>query len=148
MLALHRFVVSSTPAPALATPILRARGLDVCCNSALTIHGIAFSITPHRVITLVNPSNYNGDAILHYFGHAGSVVPKTQIRNQIHCRNRSLCTSNVSPMRIHHHVNVIFRGPGPFPGSVCRGVTFKTEVGNCQNSVSRLMRQSLHDTTL
>lgn len=116
----------------------------VCCNSFLTIRSIGVGVRPGGIATFVNPSNYNGSAILHALSHVRRVVPNTRIRNRILLRNGGLCSGSISPITIHHSINVIFRHPGPFPAvSVHRGILTNIHLGGRRltgSSTSSLIR--------
>lgn len=81
-------------------------------------------------MTFVNPSNYNGSAFLHLFGHVGSLVPSAHLRNGVFVSKQSVCDGKRGISALHGGIKVIFRGPGPFPGAVFRGITCNLHMGN------------------
>lgn len=102
------------------------------------------------MMTFVNPSNYNGSAFLHLFGHVGSLVPSAHLAKRVQVSNRGVCSGNMRISRLHGGMKVIFRHPGPFPGDVFRGITCNLQIGKIGSGtfVHRHIRRALGKTTL
>lgn len=130
--------------------ILSAGSIGICCNSRRTLRGASLSFRGNRVATLVKPSNYNGSALLHDLGLVGHRVHNYHIRNRVGCHKHGIGAGARGACRLHHSVNVIFRRPGPFHGSVHSGVAFTPEHRNVasHSRLSHVIRRDLHNTTL
>lgn len=120
------------------------------CNSFRTLGSVDVAVRRGSIITFVNPSNYNGSAFLHLFGHVGSLVPNSHLRKRVLVSKEGVCSGSIRISRLHGDMKVIFRHPGPFPGDVFRGITCKLQMGKIGSGrfVHREIRRALGKTTL
>lgn len=131
----------------MGSPVLRVGSIYVsCADSMVTMGRISTSVRGGAVATVVKPSKYKGDALLHTIGHVRRLCGGVHIAKRVLLGNRGIL--RVRPVRRHHHVNVIFRHPGPFPAvGVCSGILTKCVLGNVRLSGSRgsrVIRHGLH----
>lgn len=125
------------------------RGVGLCCKGFRTLGSMGVHVGGGEVATFVNPSNYNGSALLGSLGQVGSLIRNYGVANSVHLSGRGVCKS-VSMGVLHGEINVIFRGTGPFPVDVCSGVTFNPHARKVGDGgrLSEVIRRSLHSTTV
>lgn len=99
------------------------------CTNAPIFDSVGYRVRGNRFIALLNPSNYNGSALLHYVTKLASIS------------NNGVLLSNISVIPLDprgHKVNVIFRDCTLFPGvAIRRGITFNLHVRGIGTSSDR-----------
>lgn len=104
--------------------VLRVGGLDGYCKSAGILGGVGVSIGGKRIIMVVNPSKYKGDALLHYLGKLRRVR-----RKRILLSSRIMGPGGGGLDGGQRGVKVMFRDCSLFPClAVLRGIAL-TPVG-------------------
>lgn len=103
------------------------------CKRGAILSSIDFSIHPNRIIIIMNPDNYNGDALLHYVGTLRPARDK-----HIHLNGRAITCNNGKLADLHRHVNVMFRDCRLFPRLAIQSGIVLTPLGITGHPGSRM----------
>ncbi len=110
------------PAPPLAEPLIKARGLSIAFDGKTVLRDVSLDIRDGHITALIGPSGCGKTSFLHCLNRLIDLIPSARIEGSIDVGSCPIFAPSVDIQALRRTIGIVFQKPNPFPFSIRRNL--------------------------
>jgi phosphate transport system ATP-binding protein len=140
----------STPASAIADPIVRAENVRLYYGKAEALKDITMDFPRHEVTALIGPSGCGKSTLLRCLNRMNDLIDDVRTNGRIEFEGQDINDKAVDVIELRRRVGMVFQKPTPFPKSIYENVAFGLRIAGIRqrNILDGVVEKSLRRAAL